>query len=163
MDRINVLIMAGDSGKREYDNQITNKSLMDVSDKWMVEYVVDALRESGMIDKIAIVGPAETLKSRLADRVDYFIREEAHLFENLKKGLSLFKDEEFVLVASSDIPMITGSITPRIGISNFSFTMSRLMELTVLHAITIIFIPWLRRNLIHCSEYLITVSFERVP
>lgn len=110
MDRINVLIMAGDSGKREFDNQITNKSLMDVSGKWMVEYVVDALRESGMIDKIAIVGPAETLKSRLADRVDYFIREEAHLFENLKKGLSLFKDEEFVLVASSDIPMITGSI-----------------------------------------------------
>ena len=39
MDKVNVLIMAGDSGKREYDNQITNKSLIDVSGKWMVEYV----------------------------------------------------------------------------------------------------------------------------
>lgn len=64
MDKVNVLIMAGDSGKREYDNQITNKSLIDVSGKWMVEYVVDALRDSGMIARIAIVGPAEILKSQ---------------------------------------------------------------------------------------------------
>ena len=63
-----------------------------------------------MIARIAIVGPAEILKSRLADRVDHFIQEETHLFDNLKKGLSLFQDEEFVLVASSDIPMITGPI-----------------------------------------------------
>lgn len=110
VEKINVLVLAGDSGKREFGDGVTNKSLMDVYGKWMVEYVVDALRDSEMVGKIAIIGPAETLKTRLEGRVDYFVQEETHLFENLKKGLSSFRDEEFVLVATSDIPMIDGHI-----------------------------------------------------
>ncbi len=110
MAKVNALILAGDSGQGEFGIDVENKSFIDINGKWIVEYVVEGLKESQMVDSISIVGPVDQLKSRLADKVDYFIEEEVELFENLKKGLKPFEDDDFVLVATSDIPMIKGAI-----------------------------------------------------
>lgn len=110
MAEVNALILAGDSGKGEFGPNVTNKSFIEIHGKWIVEYVVDALRESGKVGCISIVGSIEKLKVRLEGKVDHFIQEDADLFENLQKGLAPFDGDRFVLVATSDIPMINGTV-----------------------------------------------------
>ncbi len=110
MDKVNALILAGDSDKGEFGAHISNKSFIEIRGKWIVEYVVEALLESNMVDKIAIIGPIEILKDRLEGRIDYFIPEQGDIFDNLQRGLKPFINDDFVLVSTSDIPMIKGSV-----------------------------------------------------
>ena len=110
MEKISVLILAGDSNKGEFGPEVTNKSFIEIDDKWMVEYVVDALKDSNRVGRIAIVGPVEALKHRLEGKVDYFIQEDEDIFGNIQRGLMPFKEEDFLLIATSDIPMIKGEI-----------------------------------------------------
>ncbi|NLI61561.1 MAG: NTP transferase domain-containing protein [Clostridiales bacterium] len=110
MNKVNALVLAGDSNKGEFGPDIINKSFIEIDGKWLVEYVVDALRESHRIHSISIVGPVERLKNRLDGKVDYFIQEEKHILENLQIGLEPFKEDDFVIVVTSDIPMINGDV-----------------------------------------------------
>ena len=63
-----------------------------------------------MVDGISIIGPVDRLKERLQGKVDRFIQEDKDLLVNLQKGLTPFKDQDFVLVVTSDIPMINGQV-----------------------------------------------------
>ncbi|NLJ41576.1 MAG: NTP transferase domain-containing protein [Clostridiales bacterium] len=110
VDKVNALILAGGKNKKEFGADIDNKAFIEMNNKWIVEYVAEALRDSDAVDRISIVGPAKRLKSRLTGKADYFIEEEADLFDNIKKGLEPFKDNGFVLIVTSDIPMISGTI-----------------------------------------------------
>lgn len=110
MDKVKAVILAGDSYKGELGPDIKNKSFIEIGGKWIVEYVVDALRDSNKIDSISIVGPVDQLRERLKDKVDHFIQEDKDLFVNLQEGLSPFIDQDFVLVVTSDIPMINGKV-----------------------------------------------------
>ena len=110
MAKVKAVILAGDSYKGEFGADINNKSFIEIGGKWIVEYVVDALRDSNRIDGISIVGPVNKLKERLEGRVDHFIQEDKDLFINLQKGLLPFIDQDFVLVVTSDIPMLNGEV-----------------------------------------------------
>ena len=110
MDKVKAVILAGDSYKGELGPDIKNKSFIEIGGKWIVEYVVDALRDSNKIDGISIAGPADKLRERLEGKVDYFIQEDNDLLGNLQKGLSPFTDQDFILVVTSDIPMINGKV-----------------------------------------------------
>lgn len=110
MAKVKAIILAGDSYKGEFGADINNKSFIEIGGKWIVEYVVEALRDSNEIDGISIVGPADRLRERLEGQVDHIIQEDKDLFVNLQKGLSPFIDQDFVLVATSDIPMINGKV-----------------------------------------------------
>ena len=103
---INAVILAGDKGG-SFSGGLKNKALLKIKDKIMIEYVVNALEQSSVVDKIAVVGPVEQLKSYLDEKVDYFIKGEDGLLKNALKGLELFKEEDRVLVFTSDIPMLT--------------------------------------------------------
>lgn len=108
MDRINAVVLAGDSRKGFGREGVENKSLLPINGKPMVEYVIDALRDSSLISRISISGPPDLLKSHLGDKVDFYTEDRGSLFENVKTGMEPFMADKAVLIVTSDIPMIAG-------------------------------------------------------
>lgn len=114
---MNVIVLAGDkkanpnvadSGiQNETAIKIHNKALLKLKNKYMIEYIIDTLRSSSMIDKIAVVGPKEELSSILGNRVDYIIEGTDSIVENALLALEHFEGDSQVLIATSDIPMLT--------------------------------------------------------
>lgn len=110
MDKINAIVLAGDSKNEAVKDGVNNKSFLTIRGKWMVEYVVEAIRLSPYIDKISIVGPVKKLERKLGEKVDYYVEERGDIFDNLEAGLEPFDKNGYVLVATSDIPMIREEI-----------------------------------------------------
>lgn len=108
MRKINAIVLAGDSKKGSVRMDVDNKALLPINGKPMVEYVVDALRDSELVGKISITGPVDALRSFLDGKVDYFIEGKETLFDNVSAGLEPFAGDSAVLVVTSDIPMISG-------------------------------------------------------
>lgn len=108
MTGINAIVLAGDSKKGFIQEGVDNKSLIPINGKPMVEYVIDALRESSLINKISVSGSSKILRSHLGGKVDYYMEDRNTLFDNIKAGIEPFTDDNAVLIVTSDIPMITG-------------------------------------------------------
>jgi GTP:adenosylcobinamide-phosphate guanylyltransferase len=89
------------------------KAMVDVAGKPMVQWVLDALSDSSNIDNVIIVGLTD--KSGLKCRKKmYFVSNQGKMVENLQAGahkvLEVNDNAEYVLIASSDIPAITGEM-----------------------------------------------------
>jgi len=110
MEKINAIILAGDSKKSAIKAGVENKSFLNIGGKWMVEYVVEALRLSPHVAQISIVGASEQLMERLGEKVDYYVEESGDIFDNLEAAMKPFDGDEHVLIATSDIPMIREEI-----------------------------------------------------
>jgi len=84
------------------------EALIPVAGRPMVQWVVDALRESNSVGRIAIVGPAEELRSRVAGEDLVFVNSSDTILNNVKRGLSAVRSSQKVLVVTADIPLLTG-------------------------------------------------------
>lgn len=100
------IILAGSQGDSPLKDINRNKALIKIHDKEMVLYVVDALKKLDFIEKVALVGEQDELLP-LKDHVDTIIDGSDSMTQNILKGANCFSDEEFVLILTSDIPMIT--------------------------------------------------------
>ncbi|AFK85772.1 MULTISPECIES: nucleotidyltransferase family protein [Thermoanaerobacterium] len=98
---MNALILAGSTG----DEKLPEKALIKIKDRYMISYVIDALRDSGKIDKIAVVGDKEKLQC--IDGIDILIDQGNSIIENVVKGIEPFKNDRRVLILTCDIPMLT--------------------------------------------------------
>lgn len=107
---MNAVILAGDSQSDVAGISVPNKALLTICGKPMIEYVVDALYKSSFISNISIVGPVELLKDCLGYKVDYYVEDEGSFFENLNSGIQPFIDDKEVIIAASDIPMLTHEV-----------------------------------------------------
>ncbi len=103
---LNAVVLAGDKGG-SFCGEQSNKALLTIKDKVMIEYVVNALKESTLVGRIAVIGPVRQLKPYLEERIDYLIEGEEDLLQNALKGLELFREDQRVLLVTSDIPMLT--------------------------------------------------------
>jgi len=103
---LNAVILAGDKGG-SFTEELNNKAFLKIRDKIMIEYVVKAIEDSPLVNKIAVVGPVQQLNHYLKGRIDYLIEGEEGLLENAIKGLDLFKEDDRVLLFTCDIPMLT--------------------------------------------------------
>jgi len=106
---MNAIILAGNDKNGEAKLGISNKAFLMVNGSPMVNYVVKGLRASEHVKEISIVGPVDLLKAQLSDEVDYCFEAVDCIFENIKIGLEPFKNDERVLVLTSDVPMLTGA------------------------------------------------------
>jgi len=103
---VNALILAG--ADKENTALGTNiKALIDIHGKAMIEYVIEALRESGLVHKIAVVGPFNELDRLLHNKVDYIVEDKASILNNVMEGVSYLGKEEDLLISTCDIPMLT--------------------------------------------------------
>lgn len=114
---MNVIVLAGDkknnSSSEENTSQsnsamkISNKALLKLKDKYMIEYIINTLRKSALIEKIAVVGPKEQLTTIIGDKVDYIIEGTDSIVTNGLMALEKFSNDKQVLITTSDIPMLT--------------------------------------------------------
>ena len=98
---MDVIVLAGEN------KDTVNKAFYKIKDKYMIEYVVETLRESESIDRIAVVGPKDKLESAIGGIVDYVIEGTGSIVSNILLALECFPEANKILVVTSDIPMIT--------------------------------------------------------
>jgi len=89
------------------------KALVDIAGKPMIQWVLDALSQSTVIENVILVGLSE--KSDVScGKPLYFIPNQGKMLDNLRAGaekvLEINKKAEHVLLVSSDIPGITGEM-----------------------------------------------------
>jgi GTP:adenosylcobinamide-phosphate guanylyltransferase len=120
MAMVDALILAGspNDGQLKDCSPARYEALINIGGKAMVEYVVDALKESPDIRRIVVVGPPEELKKVLPGYTTV-VPANLDLMGNLLEGLKYLPDAGQVLMATCDIPMITPQ-----AIENFLFLCS---------------------------------------
>ena len=114
---MNVIVLAGNkkvnpgsadnNNQNDITTQLGNKALIKLKDKYMIEYVINTLRNSSLIGKIAVVGPKEQLAPIIGDRVDYIMEGTDSIVTNGLLAMENFKSDKQVLITTSDIPMLT--------------------------------------------------------
>lgn len=102
------VIMAG-GGKeslRLFKNQnVTSKGAIPILGKPMVAYVLEALRDAKNVDEVLYIGDLDALSS-ISLKVEYSLPDSGSLLSNLIRALEFFKEENQILVLTSDIPLI---------------------------------------------------------
>ncbi|MBP8932800.1 MAG: nucleotidyltransferase family protein [Candidatus Atribacteria bacterium] len=106
------IILAGGNNDQEFLKKfgVNNRSLLVIHNKFMIEYVIEALKEVSSIKRIVVVGPVKELKSRIGKSVEEVVPPGNDPFESTLKGLEYLNSENKVLVISSDIPLIKGDM-----------------------------------------------------
>jgi GTP:adenosylcobinamide-phosphate guanylyltransferase len=113
---MNVIVLAGnkkvnpnsaDNNQNDITTQLGNKALIKLKDKYMIEYVINTLRNSTLIEKITVVGPKEQLEPIIGDRVDFIVEGTDSIVTNALLAMENFKNDKQVLITTSDIPMLT--------------------------------------------------------
>ncbi|KRQ87778.1 Bifunctional protein GlmU [Caloramator mitchellensis] len=100
---VNALILAGDRGEEGY-----SKALLKIKGKFMVEYLIDALKASGTIKNIYVAGD-EVLREMIKNLYDGYILSDGEMLENIKKSIKEIADYETpVLICTADIPLVSG-------------------------------------------------------
>ncbi len=91
----------------------TPKALVDVAGKPMIQWVLDALCESSVVENIVLVGLTEKSGLKCSKPV-YYVSNQGKMVENMQAGarkvLEIHPDAEYALLVSSDIPAITGEM-----------------------------------------------------
>ena len=100
------IILAGE-GNQDLKHFEQGKALAGFMGKPLIEYTIDALIHSEMVDYILVVGNKNALTPVIGNKVDKIIEQENDILDNLIKGLSHFNGEENIIVATCDIPLIT--------------------------------------------------------
>ncbi|KAB3532484.1 nucleotidyltransferase family protein [Alkaliphilus serpentinus] len=104
-----VILLAGGSPKDqiEFDGY---KSIIKLKGISMIRYVVDALSSTDDIEEIIIVGNIPDLPSVLDGNTYKLLEEGPTIMDNVLRGLDFAGDEDFILIATCDIPLIKGDI-----------------------------------------------------
>lgn len=103
---LNAIILAGEEKSSKW-NDVSNKALLKISGKLMIEYVIEALKSSECIDKIIVAGPREQLFDKLSNKVDGIVDTNSSIMDNLMAGVKHLGSRENLLVCTCDIPFIT--------------------------------------------------------
>lgn len=100
---LNAVILAGDR-----DENGLSKAMRKIASRYMIEYVISSLRESGCVARIYVVGD-NVLREKIGNLVDGWIEASGGIMDNLRRAVSVIGDMETpCIIATSDIPMVKG-------------------------------------------------------
>jgi molybdopterin-guanine dinucleotide biosynthesis protein A len=107
---VNALVLAGGVNRIKLFPGYTPgyKSLLPFRGKPLIQYTLDALRQSPRVNRICIIGPLPDIHAGIQASDTYeFLPCAETLPENLFKGLDHFRDSSIVLVTTADLPLMT--------------------------------------------------------
>lgn len=107
---VNALVLAGGLNRIALYEGYTPgyKSLLLLRGKALIQFTIDALRNSAAVKRICVIGPVEEIRSAIDNAGDYeFVSGGETLIENINRGLNHFRDYPVVLVVPSDLPLAT--------------------------------------------------------
>ena len=108
---VDVVVLAGrrNEGELRSISDVGWEALVPIAGKPMAAWVIEALKASGVAERIVVVGPEE-LREHLREQ-DAVITPSDDLIENVRRGAHAMSLEHPLLVATCDIPMLTpGSV-----------------------------------------------------
>lgn len=103
---INSIILAGKSEKK-LDGKYT-KALININGKPMISYVIKALKESGVVEKIVVIGDRDEFNKVELEDVELIIQDRSSIIDNVIAGVNYFKEDSMILISTCDIPLLTG-------------------------------------------------------
>lgn len=90
-----------------------SKAMLDIAGKPMIQWILDALSASQMVENVIIMGMTEKSGVSCA-KPTYYLPNEGRMLANIvsgvNKALELNPATEYVLIVSSDIPGLTGEM-----------------------------------------------------
>ncbi|MFN3651633.1 MAG: nucleotidyltransferase family protein [Armatimonadota bacterium] len=108
---IDAVVLAGGELERERFQGLTAavdaKAEIPILGRPMVEWTVRALRETGAVDRIVVVGPASLSAGELRALGVDLIPERGGLAPNVRTGLEALSGSPRVLVLSADLPLVS--------------------------------------------------------
>lgn len=105
---VDALVLAGsrNDGPLKQCSSVPYEAMITIGRKTMVEYVIDALRNSKRVGRIVVVGPSDV--PGFCSREDVtVIKAQGNLMENVSRGVVCLQGAKRVLLATCDIPLIT--------------------------------------------------------
>lgn len=105
--KVDAVILAGGTGE-VIDPSCRFKGLLPIAGRPLVEWVLDAFLSAKLVGEIAVVMPTAEGLGPWVDKGGKLVVSDREFMDNVLAGLSAFRDERRVLVATGDIPMLTG-------------------------------------------------------
>ena len=102
------IVLAGSVNEKELQeiSSDTYEAMIPIEGEPMVKYVLTALQSSPSVSSIVVVGP-ESLKSIHCPKIKTYIKSTGAVMENIKLALAEVGKENFLLMTTSDIPLLT--------------------------------------------------------
>jgi len=106
---MNAIILAG-GRTGSINSQQGGKALIPLKGSPMIQYVINALKSSLIINNVLVVGDVELLQPIIGDEVEYIIEDQNDIMDNVLYALSYFASDEKVLIATCDVPLLKGDM-----------------------------------------------------
>lgn len=109
---VNVILLAGaaNNGPLKDVSPAINEALIDIGGKPMVQYVINGLRQSKEVNRILVVAPPGEIEPHVVGDNLEFVPSAGAIIDNIVAAARLLPMDEQILIATSDIPLITGEI-----------------------------------------------------
>lgn len=110
--RVNAIVLAGRGTADALGEftRVSSKALVDINGRPMISYVIKALLEASRIGTIVVVGPREDLVPVVESERVLVIEDAESIVDNIRVGARELPSNEKILIATSDIPMLTGEM-----------------------------------------------------
>lgn len=108
------IVLAGGGPEPGLDPALPNKAFLEIAGRPLLAYVLAALRSSGGIGRVAVVGPAEAIRAVAPDVM--VVPEGGGITENIVRAAEALGSPDPILVVASDIPLLTaGAVEAFLG------------------------------------------------
>jgi CTP:molybdopterin cytidylyltransferase MocA len=109
---VNVVLLAGaaNDGPLKEVSPATNEALIEIGNKPMVQYVIDGLRQSKSVQRIVVSAPVGELEPHVKGEGLEFVPSQGSILENFMAAYRVLPKDQPILIATCDIPLITGEI-----------------------------------------------------
>lgn len=109
---VNVILLAGaaNNGPLREVSPVTNEALIDIGGRPMIQYVIDGLRQSKEVRRIAIVAPPGEVEPHVTGENLEFVPSTGSIVDNIVAAARILPKTEQILIATCDIPLINGEI-----------------------------------------------------
>ncbi len=111
--KVNAVVLAGrePGDALGQEGHVSSKALIDINGKPMIRYVVEGLASSPAVQQIVVVGPRQELEPVVSGpKVKVVEDGGSNLIDNLCIAARALPGDIPILVSTSDVPLITGSI-----------------------------------------------------
>lgn len=109
---VNVILLAGaaNTGPLKDVSPVSNEALIDIGGRPMVQYVIDGLRQSKEVKRIVVVAPPGELEPHVKGEHLEYVPSTGFIVDNIVTAARVLPKEEQILIATCDIPLITGEM-----------------------------------------------------
>ncbi len=113
MNPVKAVILAGgklDSSFKDYGENTFNKAFIEINNRFMVEYVIEALKKASLVEEIILMIPKNIVKEEVKKNISVTVIEDSgeSLVQTVVNSLKYIpSDTQRLLLVMADLPLLT--------------------------------------------------------